>query len=505
MGYGAVLRERFPVIKFLVNAQKTIWYPIMFAILCIISGSNGYRIYLPIACVLFVFLLFSVIFADDNKVFFVPVFMMFHSIGMDYPDAIPGGSVNDSMISSFEPFALNHIVMIGILSFAVLVIRLIADGSIKAAIKKRSLGLIGVLALDIAFLTNGIFSSTYNPMTLLYGSIIAASFTVFYFIAAGMLLKSNDPIPFICKTMVSTAYIALFQFLIKAYQLYQTGNFIIQLGDVAIVNRTKLALAWGLPTIIAAVFVLGIPAALYLARKCRFSILSYISALAFLVGAALINTRSALLVGGVIFAVGAILCCFKNKKHPINAISCRIMLALILIAGAYAAIKLISNPDFTDKLMSILRFDIFNNGGDLGHDSSRVRMWETGWQDFLKNPIFGSGFDTGSNITINLFSNMYHCIIFQLFGSMGIIGVLAFGTHTFMCAKAFFTRFSIEKVLILLIPVMIVGMSLVDNFFFYPNFHIFYCAFIAIAEYMAYNAKGSDSQLQDPADSADIT
>jgi len=479
MGYGAVLRERVPAIKFLVNAQKTVWYPILFAVLCIISGSSSHEVYLPIIFILCSFVIFSALFTDDNKVFLTPMLMIYYSLGMDNPKANPGGMENDSLLSSFDFDSFKVIIICGIMVVAIFVTRLIADGSIARIFKQRRIGAIGILALDVALLTNGLFNPNYTPMTLLYGAIMAISLTFFYFLCAGMLSKSKseDIIPYACKAMVCTAYVALCQFLIKAVWAYSEGIlFNVAPGtDVLRINRSVLSLAWGLPTMISAVFVLGIPAAFYLARNHKYGILSCLSAVAFLVGTFMINTRSAMLVGVVAFMVCAFMCCLKNEKHPANALCCRIMSALFLVGIGYLVVKIISVEGGIHTIMDMLRLEDYS-------DNTRIQMWKTGLDHFLANPIFGSGFDTGSNITNNVFSSMYHCIIVQALGSMGIFGAAALLTHFTTFAVIFFKKFSLNKFLLLLIPLMLLGMSLVDNFFFYPNSQIFYCVFIVLAE-----------------------
>ncbi len=487
MGYGAVLRERFPLIKFLVNAQKTVWYPILFAVLCIISGSNGRDVYVPMICILCSFILFSLFFSDDNKVLLVPILMVYYSLGMDNPEARPGGTTGDSLLSSFDLESFIVIISLGVIVFCAFVTRLIADGSIKAAFERTKVGTVGILALDAAFMLNGIFSPDYQPINLLYGFIISVAITVFYFAAIGMMKNSRDVVPYACKTMVCTAYVALIQFLIKAYWVFTEGSLFIlnSQSEIIRINRSYLNLAWGLSTQIAAVFVLGIPAALYLARRCKYAVLSYASAFAFLVGTVLINTRSAMLVGAFAFVACSVLCCLKNKEHPINAVYCRVLFFVFITFSGYVVISLLDLPSGLDELLYYLRL------GD-HDDSARLRIWKRGIEHFLQNPLFGSGFDTGSNIENNVFSSMYHCIIVQMLGSTGIFGALAFIIHGISFGTVFFKKISVDKVLLLFIPLMILGMSLVDNFFFYPNSQIFYAVFLALAEFYIGSDNGHD-------------
>ena len=155
MGIFAALRDRVGIIKFLVNAQKTIWYPILFAVLCIISGLNNYTVYLPIMWTLAGFVLFSALFTDDNKVFLVPLCMMFFALGCDTSATAFGDTAGD-MLAFMSPDARDEIIAIGVLAVGAFVLRLILDGSLLIAIKRRRLFTFGILAMDFAFLLNGI-------------------------------------------------------------------------------------------------------------------------------------------------------------------------------------------------------------------------------------------------------------------------------------------------------------------------------------------------------------
>jgi hypothetical protein len=88
---------------------------------------------------------------------------------------------------------------------------------------------------------------------------------------------------------------------------------------------------------------------------------------------------------------------------------------------------------------------------------------------------------------------MYHNIGLQFLAGMGIVGTAAFIFHLVEMGKLFFVKFSLDKFLLMLIPIMVIGTSIVDNFFFYPNFQIFYGVFLALAEILG---EDSDKQVE---------
>ena len=79
---------------------------------------------------------------------------------------------------------------------------------------------------------------------------------------------------------------------------------------------------------------------------------------------------------------------------------------------------------------------------------------------------------------------MYHNVIVELLASTGVVGILAFTVHLKQIIVVAFRKFSLDRLIILFVPLIILGMSMLDNFFFLPNFTMIYALFIAIAEIM---------------------
>lgn len=479
------LREKNKFIRFLVNAQKTAWYPVLFAALCVIGGTNNHTVYVPVLWILTAFILFSVLFSDDNKVFLPPLMMIFFSLGCDTSgDAFLES--NGDMLAFMDDGALKHIIAIATVCVGSFVIRLVADGSVARAFKRRRLFTWSILAMDIAFLANGLFSPVYDIKNLGYGAFLAMGFTVVYFLVAGMIEKSNDPITYACYTMLATAYVALAQIMTVAIKLHIKGALFIfhPQKEAYFLNRNQLTLGWGVSTVIAAVFVLGIPTAMYLAKNRKFSLLSFVSPILFIMGTLVINARAAMLVGILAFIICGVICCFsgKNKKRiRVYLSACALLSVCAVVCVHLFVIRL--DQIFAD-VVHLLRLDTSLAQSD------RIALWQNGISDFVSSPILGVGFNDGAYISDvrreNFFSNMYHCVLVQIPGAMGAVGCVAFVFHIFDLIKLFIKKFSIDKLLLMTVPFMILAMSLVDNFFFYLHFQIFYAVFLAIAESLLY-------------------
>ena len=477
MGIFAEWRERYGFIKLLVNAQKTIWYPILFAILCIISGVNNYTVYIPIMWGLVAIVLFSILFTDDHKVFFPPLCMIFFALGSDAAkDAFY--KTNGDFLANMHPSALGHIIAMGIIAVGAFLVRLILDGSIAAAFQKKRHFTFGIIAMDIALLLNGIFSPSYDIANLGFGAMTAAVLTLVYFVVCGMIEKSSEPIKYACISMLCASYVALIQILIVIYRLNLVGLYYTKYTTFVYINRNAITLGWGVSTVIGAVFVAAIPAAMYLASNHKASLISFLSCPVLILGTVLIASRGSMLFGAIIFMVLSILCCIKGR----NKIAIRIYVSILACMAIGVGMFVISKrPDLLSGLERTFRLS-------LNSDSGRNELWNNGIADFLRQSIFGVGFaDGGYPAELqnnNFYSNMYHCILVQWLGAMGIIGAIAFLWHMADNLRLILKNFSLNKLLLLGVPMTIIVMSLVDNFFFYPHFQIFYAIFLSLAEYL---------------------
>lgn len=471
MGVLKKLREKSIFIRLGVRFQNSILYPIFYAILCCVSGLNDKDVYVPIVCIMCACVIFSSLFADDNKVFIVPFLMSYYCLGRDFNQAFL--SERGKLLQSFDMDGLKSVILCGSIMFIFIIARFISDGTIKRALKRRGLCFWGIITLDVAFLLNGVFSSRWVFEDIIYGFIMMLGLTLVYCLVLSMLDNSKDPIPYACKAMVCTSYLVLGQMLKIVYELHKRSSFIISYSEDSplLVNRVEITLSWGVATIITAVIVLGIPAAMYLAKNCRFSLISYSSALIFLFGAVLVDSRSSIMVGVFSFFVCMIICCISGRNRIANRIYSGFLVLLGILLLWY-----LQKGEFLPDIFEFFRFS------DITKDSRTV-YWKDGIADFISSPIFGVGFrDGGYDAEYDLFSAMYHNIFIQLIASMGIVGLIAFLVHIKHVAEVFIRRFSGNKFILLMLPFSVVAMSLVDNFFFYPNFQIFYAMFLALAE-----------------------
>ena len=486
------IREKNKTIAFLVRLQNSSFYPIFFAIICAISGVCGKEIYLPCIWFLTLTVVFAGLFTDDFKVFLVPALLLYYSIGFDVGADYYTRYVQDAETPPFDPSSIWHFAICVILILGVLIYRIITSGLLKEIVIKKGLFFWGIIAINVALLLNGLFSPHWRPINLLYGALMGVGLLVFYCLFLVFLSHSKNVISYACKTLVCAGGIVVAQTLTLAVRLYLVDNLNVhsKTGEVLWLNRNLLSLAWGVPTITGAVIALAIPAALYLAYKRRYPFISCSAACIFLATLFFISTRSSLVFGGMAFVIGLIICCFKNQNKVHNRIFTLTLFSLGLI-GVAAVLILSGDPmAILQKVIKALRFDFGSDNTITFRDifDERTDIWLGGLRDFLSAPIFGVGFSVGRDVSYmesyNVFDIMYHNVIIEFLGSTGIVGILAFLFHLKHGIELMFRKFSWDRIIILMIPILILLMSLLDNFFFYPNFAIVYAVFIACAELM---------------------
>ena len=468
------IREKNRIITRLVEFQNSTLYPILFAVICIISGVSGRAVYLPCIWILTLAVVFSILFSDDLKVVLVPAIMIFFSIGFD----------SESVLAGFGIASLaNFLTALSIMLLA-LAWRIGASGVLKGFLKKRGSFFWGIVALDAVFILNGVFSAQWKPINLLFGFLAATVLTVFYGIFVLLLENSKNLASYACKAIVCAGAIASAQTIIIVIRQIKSGELVI--NGFPTIGRWFLHLSWGPPTITAAVIALAIPAALYLARNCRFPVLSCSLSLFFLIMTVIIDTRSAFVCGGLFFLIGIIICCFKNKNKVANRIFAISVFALAAIAITVFIIKTGNTKDILKRVFSELRiaFLLSDNASFTDIFGARAKIWAEGLQNFLSAPVFGAGFAAGMFNEGASAHFMYHNVIVELLASTGVVGVLAFTVHLKQIIVVAFRKFSLDRLIILFVPLIILGMSMLDNFFFLPNFTMIYALFIAIAEIM---------------------
>ncbi len=485
------IRKKNKAIAFIVKLQNTALFPAFVALLCIFSATSGAAVYLPCIYIITALSVFAGLFSDDLKVFCVPALLAYYAIGMDVPDNF---FTLYGVDPTFNASSIPHFVICVLLLAATLIYRLTERGYLREMLERRGIFFWGIIMFGTALLLGGVLSPSFNLYSALWSAMIALSLLGGYIFFTSVVSHSKDGIAYICKTLVALGYSIVGQIAIIAFRLHLCDNLIVNpyeiFGGTEGINRSMLVTTWGRATIIGGVLVMPIVACMYLLRDRKYPLFTLFSSFLFLAAIIFNDTRTAIVCGALAILVGVTACCIKGKNRVKN----RICVAVLSVSAVAAVVVFIcAFPDtyrsILDKIMEFLRFDMDLGFGELNLDifiSSRLGLWKKGIQDFLSAPLFGVGFMYGTfapeAASTNLFNNMYHNIFIQLLASLGVVGLLMFLIHIKFVVEVLIRSFCGEKLILLMGPALIIVMSLMDNFFFYPNFILIYTAFLACSE-----------------------
>lgn len=476
------LQKRPKFIDAIEKFQLSGAYPVFFAVLCAISGLGNKYVYLPIISVLALSILFSVFFVRDNKVFITPIFMIYYALGTDSPKAFVDSKGN--VTAAFDPDGFMGICILAAIIVIPFLIRFITDGSIAYAFKNRGITFYGIAGLNIAILLGGIFSEYWSPVNIAYGFALIAGLDMFYLVLYPTVKRADRTIiTYLCRILVLTCLLIATQVILLVLKLNEQGLFLYfsPWNGRWVIQREYVAMSWGISTIIGASSVVGIPAALFLAKQERFPALYYLAALVMWGGAALTNSRSSMLAGLAFLIVGIIIISFSGKNKRCNLMFSISLVSVVILTFVLACRELINSEHREEILYGLSTLlERFKSVDD------RISIYDAGIKDYLIAPIFGVGWNKGALSPElrfnNFYSNMYHCIVIQMGASAGTVGLLALIFHVKDIFILAFKRISLDRIFLLSIPAIILLMSLVDNFIFYLNIQIFYVAFLALAE-----------------------
>ncbi len=155
-------------------------------------------------------------------------------------------------------------------------------------------------------------------------------------------------------------------------------------------------------------------------RKSSAAILAFI----FFIATLLTGSRGGMIFGSIELVMCIVMYILYDKRRR---------LAYIIICGCFVFIALTYLPEITSFLNATIQrlFKVLNEFLMGGADTeTRVRHYARGIEDFLNNPILGTGL--GNMTNRDIFKNKpgslcwYHCAPIQIAGSFGVVGIIAF-------------------------------------------------------------------------------
>jgi hypothetical protein len=169
------------------------------------------------------------------------------------------------------------------------------------------------------------------------------------------------------------------------------------------------------------ILMMALPFAFFRANKSSYSI---IIGFIFYMAMLLTGSRGGMVFGTIELVMCIVMFVLYDKRRR---------LAYAIICGCFVIAALIYLPEITEFLNYTLKrlFKVINQFLMGGEDTeTRVRHYARGVQDYLNNPVFGTGL--GNMANRDIFKNKpgalcwYHCEPIQIAGSFGTVGIIAF-------------------------------------------------------------------------------
>ena len=219
-------------------------------------------------------------------------------------------------------------------------------------------------------------------------------------------------------------------------------------------------LGWGIDNNVATLLLSSAPMCFYLSTKREHPTFYILIGVIHYLG--IVSTYSR---GGILFAVvtAPFVLVFsvlksKNKSESLIILICLLIVALTAYAYLYEKVHTVLSRIFEDGLSS----------------NSRVMLYKDALREFANHPIFGvgCGYDGPDyeNHVEEIVFYWFHSTFFQVVGSMGLVGIVAYGANYIMRAKILFRDIA-KDTFVLFTALSLAGFelySLIDTGTFVP-------------------------------------
>ena len=432
-----------PVMRKLLWFFDSIWFPLAYALLALISSLTGLEVaYFGITAIVAVF---TCIFSRDSKPMLTLVFMAVYGVSWVHTPQHPYNSdfFNNRWLQIY-------LLVLGVLVVAAVVFRFVVFPQDRNFFKESKLRL-GIALTTAAFLLNGVFYGGYEPVDLPFGALMALSFFAFYIFFYNTLFVDENTGMFMGRLLVIAAGVIFVQ-LCKIYLF----DGVIEEGSV---NKDILVAGWGMSNNIGGMLCMFFPACFYVAyRSRRLGPLFYVLGFVFFGGVCLTLSRTSALVGAVVLLAAAIY--MSVSRSPVRTFA-RVFNIAVVVAGA---VVLALSWEFVRELFAVY----FERGFS---DSGRFELWANGIRNFLRAPLFGVGFyeplENSYNIENWIFPDMYHNVFVQMLACCGVFGLVAYVVHIAQAVFAVRRDGTPESLFYICVLAAMFGMSLLDNHIFH--------------------------------------
>lgn len=350
--------------------------------------------------------------------------------------------------------------------FLCLLYRLIAFGDFKKLFS--SYAFYGVLVLAVSYLVAGLGSTNFDSANRLM-NFVQFFFPVFI---AVLVITTFDFTKFNAN-VISNICLTILLF-IDALVIYLHVLEFLETGVFLSMRKGELMSGWGMSNHFGILIATMLPMCFYKMKKSNDEFYTWY---AFAVISAIIEVFTFCRSGNVgvllVFAFGVISAFIDKKTWKKMLIA--FLITLSVIAGVIIA--LVASGEFNTIFKYYI--DAGNRQGLDSISSGRLTIWKRFVEYFTEYPIFGQGFlvDVKPNAPI-VFGQFAHNTIFQILGSCGIVGILAYVFHLITLCITYFKEMSWDKTFVGVVVFIYTFTGMLDIMFFNPITVMFYVTLI---------------------------
>ena len=332
-----------------------------------------------------------------------------------------------------------------------------------------------LVPLLFAFLLNGAFSGGWTPRDLCPGLLNA-------FVFCGLPILFYHGLPEENSPRELAKYFSYISMLTAAVVIAELSALFIRGGKIfegGAINKVEVALGWGIWNLVGITLAILIPVIFYGVHRSKYPWLYFAVATAAYLFAILTMSRNALLFGSIGYISCFIISCFFGKlRYSFRG------LALLLLSALVAAALLFKGEIYT------LLSDYFERGFS---DNGRFALWRAAFENFLKAPLFGSGFlsftvDDSLLYPFGPLAKQAHNTVLQLLSATGVFGLFAYVYYRYSTLRTLLRRPSLESTFMGISIGALLLSSLLDNFIF----NIYPMHFYTVALVIVYKSAGQE-------------
>lgn len=306
------------------------------------------------------------------------------------------------------------------------------------------------LAVSAALLLGGIgsISTERYAAGLTYALMLGALILLLYFLFYNY-----------CKPPESVdlkRYLSMILLVVGLVIIAQVAVYYIKSPDKLHIIGGSVNIGWAIGNNFSTILLFAVSGCFYLAKSSRYSFFYLAVAVLEYIAVILSWSRGSTMFAAIILPFFLVYLIYSAKENRKN---------VLFSLGILLAVFAVSAGVFFDEIKGVVSGILEQGVGVSGRDM----LYAEAWQCFLANPLFGAGIGfEGQYYSIN---NMpmywFHSTLFQVFGSMGLIGIAAYAWYYAARYRVLCRRDSFN-VFILIGMVGFEGYSMMDTGTFVP-------------------------------------